>query len=817
MNKLTRNWRIFVIHHSHTDIGYTERQERIEQYHVDFIRQAVAISKEIRSGKRDEWKGFKWTCETFWAVERFLNEAADEEKDAFAEAVRQGDIELSGTYLNMTELAGDDLLHSIHAKAAEYGRSIGAPVDSAMTADINGYSWGYAKSLLDAGVQHLFSCIHTHHGMFALGRKQIPFWWETPDGGKLLVWNGEHYMFGNELGLCPDGVGSYMIRDEFHTPAIVGNREEIMSTRIERYLSKLEEEQYPYDFVPVMISGLATDNGSPNGDIAKVIQIWNKEHGDKVQIEMSTLSGFFAHLKGQDAEIPVYRGDWPDWWSDGVGSTPMQTQIFKDAQRTLRKVKRLDPQHRIVSPSELSEIEHQLVMYAEHTWGFHASVHSPWHWNVQMLEVRKLAYAANASRLAHGALDKVRNAKDGSLLHPGRAFRYRVVNTEPHPSEQFVDFEWDGFENERFKDGLEVVDEQSGQVVPHQSSYQCATIAVELQPGEQKQYFIRPVKTSKAKTTSNFKLVGADTIYDIEDMYPSGEAKDSFVISQHAAESPHVKISWNEEGIVSWINKETGEELIRSDRKHGAFTPVYELTPAVDPKNPSSIFTARASMGRNRKGLNVQRSAGRLVKAKAVSSGPLYGVVELQFETRGMSYYSLFLKLYATSSRVDVAVRFHKDSVWEPENVYISLPFTSGAPDGETLWLDKAGAPVRPWVDQLPGTLLDYSCIQEGLAYVGDNRSLMIAMPDTPLVQLGSLEHGKRLLHTQQSEKTERQLYVWAMSNYWETNFKATLGGFYEFRYFVELNKEVNSAEQAIGQCQSMSSGFTVWRIQAES
>ncbi|KHF35069.1 hypothetical protein CM49_02656 [Paenibacillus sp. P1XP2] len=117
------------------------------------------------------------------------------------------------------------------------------------------------------------------------------------------------------------------------------------------------------------------------------------------------------------------------------------------------------------------------------------------------------------------------------------------------------------------------------------------------------------------------------------------------------------------------------------------------MTPAEGPANSGSMYAVRSAMGRNRKGLNVQRFVGRLAKAKAVSNGPLYGVVELQFETRGMSCYSVFLKLYAGSSRVDVSVRFHKESVWEPENVYISLPFTSGLPDAETLWLDKAGAP----------------------------------------------------------------------------------------------------------------------------
>ncbi|KHF35070.1 hypothetical protein CM49_02657 [Paenibacillus sp. P1XP2] len=93
----------------------------------------------------------------------------------------------------------------------------------------------------------------------------------------------------------------------------------------------------------------------------------------------------------------------------------------------------------------------------------------------------------------------------------------------------------------------------------------------------------------------------------------------------------------------------------------------------------------------------------------------------------------------------------------------------------------------------------------------------MIVTPDTPLVQLGSLDYGKRPLHTQQTEETERHLYVWAMSNYWETNFKATLGGFYEFRYFIDWSKAVGTSEEAIGRCRAMSSGAAVWRVRADS
>jgi len=104
VNSLKRKWKIYVIQHSHTDIGYTQRQEKIEQYQVDFIRQAVAVCNESHSGVRPEWEGFKWTCETFWAVEKFLEQATEEEKEQSVSALRRGDIELSGSYLNMTEL-----------------------------------------------------------------------------------------------------------------------------------------------------------------------------------------------------------------------------------------------------------------------------------------------------------------------------------------------------------------------------------------------------------------------------------------------------------------------------------------------------------------------------------------------------------------------------------------------------------------------------------------------------------------------------------------------------------------------------------------
>lgn len=810
-----KKWKIYVVHHSHTDIGYTERQEKIEQYQVDFIRQALDICEAAHTDERPEWKGFKWTCETFWAVERFLEEASDRERERFVEALRRGDIELSGSYLNMTELAGYGLLQDMASRAGAFAEPLGLKVRSAMTADINGYSWGYAQALADAGVENLLSSIHTHHGMYAIGRKQFPFYWETPGGQRLLVWSGEHYMMGNDLGLNPDGMLSYTVQDEHRIWGIAEDHWAAAETRIARYLEQLHKEDYPYDFVLLNVMGLLRDNAAPNGRVMSFIQEWNAKHGDQVEIEMTTLNRYFDLLRQQDVEIPVYKGDWPDWWSDGVASTAMHTQIFRGAQRTLSLVERLDRERGRADSEDIREARQQLLMYAEHTWGYHSSISEPWHPMVQELAVRKEAYAAGASRLASRCLDARLRQRGNALLRAGRTFTYAVLNSFDYPVEDLAFFyleeQW---EADYFRKGLEVVDERTGETVPHQQEtvsrgYQIAILA-KLEAGEEKHYLIRGASTRAAgRTTSSTRLVGADRVHDIRDLIPTieNEPGNKIVITENGIESSDVRIAWRQgDGIVSWIDKRTSEEMIDGRQPHGAFTPVYEVTES----ERGDQMTVRRMMGRNRKGMNVQRSAGTLVGVRTVHSGDLYATVELTYQVEGMTHYSLFLNVYGGQPRVDVSVRMHKTSVWEPENVYISLPF-AGENSGQ-LWLDKAGAAVRPGIDQIPGTLTDFYCIQEGMALLKPNGGLALATPDTPLIQTGPLGFGERKVQGQQSEADVPSLYAWAMTNYWETNFKATLGGFYEFRYTLQWGEAFGTVESALRANVSVNTGAVAFR-----
>lgn len=54
---------IYLIHHSHTDIGYTQMQQRIQRWQIYFIKQAIQIIKQQPE--------FVWNCEQFWPIEKF--------------------------------------------------------------------------------------------------------------------------------------------------------------------------------------------------------------------------------------------------------------------------------------------------------------------------------------------------------------------------------------------------------------------------------------------------------------------------------------------------------------------------------------------------------------------------------------------------------------------------------------------------------------------------------------------------------------------------------------------------------------------------
>ena len=79
---------------------------------------------------------------------------------------------------------------------------------------------------------------------------------------------------------------------------------------------------------------MRVDNGRPDIEIADFVRKWN-DLGNSPRLQLVAHREFAAILKKQKAELPVMRGEWMDWWCDGVGSTAFETAVARQSHQLL--------------------------------------------------------------------------------------------------------------------------------------------------------------------------------------------------------------------------------------------------------------------------------------------------------------------------------------------------------------------------------------------------------------------------------------------------------------------------------------------------
>jgi len=799
VKELKRTWHIDVLHHSHTDVGYTVRQELAARQHGEFLRGAVEILRREDAG---EPRRFRWQCENFWQVEQFLKTASAQDQADLVRYVREGRIGLSASYLNLTDLIDDSVLRTHLAKAAAWAKENSLNLCSAMTADVNGYSAALPDALAEAGVLYFYSALHTHHGMYPLGRNPVFFRWRGPAGKSVLAFCGEHYHWGHVLGLCPRGTSSFMLNDDFlreieggrlfTTDAETTEAEELSlaEARITRYLAGLEESGWPLDFVPVFVSGILSDNSPPNARVAERINILNQRFGNRITLEMTTLDAFFGKLAASGAEIPEYAGDWTDWWADGIGSTPQSVKLYREAQRCRNTAALLDPGGKYTDESLLREAGKNMMLYAEHTWGHSASVSDPYSTLSASMLMRKNAFAVNASTAASSLLDGVLSGLGHRSVRPDRPGRARVINPYPFPVTMPVSVPLLGWE---YPGGcrqadipLALRDTASGALLPTQTGPgprgRLVETVLTLAPGENRELQLEyaPAGSEMPKHTA---WMCADAMTDQDGIsalaLPEIVETDCFTVRTDAGK-----------GIASVIDRRTGRELLDTESPFGAFTCLYLVTPVSGP-----VTSSRRKMGRRRATVNTREYAARPKRFTIAEQGPVSVILRVEYDLEGTDACMLDLKIYKTLSRLDARMRFRKKSCHDPEEIQLILPFVTDG-DNET-WIDKTGCVIRPGIDQLPGTCQAFWCLQNGILRRGSGFDLLVTSPDVPLVSFGENEKGPVTLCNGRSIDLNRaDIRSRIMNNYWETNFALDLGGWHEFRWIVTLETPADPAAQ---------------------
>lgn len=412
--KPVRKLTVYILPHSHTDIGYTEIQTDIEKKQVQNLLDGMAAAK--RTAGYPAGARFVWNVEVAWAADLYLRRLDARQRAEFIEAVKAGQVVLNGMYLNeLTGLCRPEELVRLFRYATKLADQTGVPIDSVMISDVPGYTWATVTAMAHAGIKYFSTAPNYFDRIGTILREweNKPFYWVGPDGKtEVLVW-------------IP-----------FWGYAMSHRYGEMSMKLVEDFCAGLEQRGYPYEIAHVRWSGHG-DNAVPDPKICEFVKDWNARYTSPRFVISGTGEAFRAFEQRYGAKLPRVRGDWTPYWEDGAGSSALETAMNRASSDRLTQAEALwamlDPKSYPAAAFE--DAWNSVLLYSEHTWGAHCSVWGPERQETKEQWEIKRGYALAADQQSR---DLVRQASNLSQNAAPQPTSVDVFNTASWPRTELV-------------------------------------------------------------------------------------------------------------------------------------------------------------------------------------------------------------------------------------------------------------------------------------------------------------------------------------------------------------------------------------------
>lgn len=774
---------VYVIHHSHTDIGYTHDQPILWDLTQRFIDEAITLAEKYANHTSDG--AFRWTIENTAPLLHWLQHASDADIARLIALERNGRIEVTGMFANVTPLFDTDQLIESLQPIRRLREQFGFTIRYAMNCDVNGENWPLVDLLLDSGIEGFTMAINTHFGGAPLQRPNA-FWWEGPSGRQLLTWNGWPYDQGWRLGIGRDAA-------------------ELEHTWWPRVEQRLAEIDHPLPILMVQTYHPFGDNGSAFEGFSHFIEQWN-EDGKSPRLCLATPTMWWAALQEYSHLLPTYRGDWTDYWNFGCISSAREQAINRASRVRLRTADALAAA--VLAPNDVSQAVGMdpsstapplmptswtaislaryrepawwaLHLWDEHTWGTDISIRHPFSEDTISQWVHKANYAYTARSLSlllqRDALADLARQVGGAA--PGDLF---LFNPLPWPRliagqvSQWVQTPrgptTDTTAGRHFQDRMADVDYL-------------------LEPDTAAVLGTEAGEANKLLPPTEVPGLGYVVVPrgDLIDLHATTTVSEETVVEN---ERHRLTFDSQRGGILSWYDKRLEYEWVDQEAGYPFNAFVHErlagerLADTPDPQLRQLLFemawvSDRVERPRGWKPeWGVQRGRPTKVLTHRVYHTPLGQRVVQSLAAPGCAgplQQSVFLPNYADYLECE--------SSWEmglevqPEATYILYP--CHVPNAVAR-LDLGGQAMTAGRDQLPGVCRDYFTAQQWVDFSNGELGMTVALPDNPIVQLGDFHFG----HNQAEFRLERALLLgWVTNNYWETNFRAHQPGRIRARY----------------------------------
>ncbi len=739
---------IYLIHHSHTDVGYTHDQPVVWDLHRRFLYAALDAAE--RTADADADHAFRWTVETTYPLLRWLESASSRDVERFVELARAGRIEVTAMPVNITPLYDTDQLAEALRPVERIRSELGLPVRYAMNSDVNGQNWPLVDVLLKAGIEGFTMATNIHFGGSPLWWPNA-FRWQGPSGRSILAWNGWDYGFAHDLGVDRDLDG---LRESW--------------PRVDAWL---RERRYPLPVLMLQLYDRFGDNGSASATVSGFVREWNERVGEP-RLRLALPSEWWAAVREHEGVLPAWRGDWTDYWNFGCGSSAREVAINRASRRRLRAADAasaaLCGEHESTREGAQGTRERawrSLNLWDEHTWGADHSVWHPeyedttsqWHHKAHYAyEARSLSLLLQRDAVAELARRVERGPDDALLVFNPTQYPVRLSGPLPWHALHGIRGRGDDPTAPRhFLDRSSLAQPDTHPGSGGEISY------LTVEPTDVPAHGYAVVSESDVRTEA--ARVGDDAVVETA--------------------SHRVELDRERGGILSWRSKRLGREVVDRDAPWPLGGWVREApVPSPDLSHPRRAFWApverRLGLERGwRPGWKAERTGpSRLLehRAERLSDG-----VTITQRLEQPSGRALIQRVYVPEHEewIEIAAEWEMGLETDPEATYVAFPLAVAGP---TARVDLGGQAMRVHEDQLPRACRDYYTVQGWADLSNEEMGVTVATPDAPMVQLGGFNFGANL----ESVELERPMILgWVTNNYWETNFRAHQPGWVRARY----------------------------------
>jgi len=575
-------------------------------------------------------------------------------------------------------------------------------------------------------------------------------------------------------------------------------------------LKEMEESGSPFSVVRYGGYG-CSDNTPPDICVSHLVREWNSKWVYPKLI-VATNFIFFEKLEKECQDIRVFSGELPQTdYVVGAICTAKETGINRITHDRLHSAEKFATIASLVSdfkyPAEkIREAYDNLLLYDEHTWGYHYLMGPMQNWNWS----DKSHYAYKASGLTQsilagkdffsrlsGSLDKIADlialSEEGHHIAVFNSLSFQRTDVVRVPSfavESLPSLEGPGVGD--------LIDEETGKKVPYQ--------IVELDspqapvPDAANRYARGQFERDRVElfelifVAENVPSLGYKT-YRFAPKEQAASFSSSIVVGETTLENRFFKVILDTQtGTVESIyDKELKREIVDKDAPA-----VHEVT-AERSEHKLNQFIARWVQ-------SGEQESPKTAKIRKGESGPIYGSLIVSSEGAGCPQITQEIILYDKVKRIDFANRFLKDSTPLLE-IYFAFPFLMENPGFR---FEGSNSVIEPLVDQFPGSNSDYYTMQHWADVSDGKMGITFSSIEAHLVEFGGLwpgyvsqaHHGVTPPYFEHEflkpgELTKGYMYSYVLESNFRTNFQPVQQGDMLFRYSITTAVHEVTAERS--------------------